>query len=660
MRPRGANQPDDDAEERQDPPARGRRWGRGRGRSDDAAEEAVSAEEFGWIADLRSAKEQRVDIGPGDDLPGPAEPAFPPRRDQTGVDASRPPMPTDPGPGRSPEVTTEGSGSIAADETSTTGRRSPGGRRAAQAPVPPAGAAGPGPDAAPRRRFGAPPPESVTDPTTGATPVVPRASRAVPPPVIPAPPPVIPPDSPGRGMPPESADLLGRASGRRRARSQPPLTGETPPGSPTGETVTGWSGADDTEGRGRRARPGAERARRAAREEHGTQATGPGGPAVPGMSGGLGAFPPHRPVEAPGEGARGRGGRDGRPTVPGDRPTGAAPVARAAAAAPATPPGSPVTRSPARGAAPPGAPPITSRGAPPASSTSPPGRTVPGGPSPRDAGVASVARAAAAPPAAPPVTGAAAVRPVAPQAETRAGRTRGPIGEGDAAGRDGAPPGDAVRGVRLQLRQQMREQRRLRLAVLITVSLVVLGALPLYFGIRAVGRDPAFSTLDSLAVPGWAATEIDDRVSGSRWCLVDCRLRERTAQSQRPWEETAQAYEQALTAEGWQSWRSEPCPDQPVEGRYSCWRRDELTLDLWVRDRCVRDPEESLLPDESIELDEEESPSDEDCDGSVVSVKVRNAVADKRTRPQPSADPSLIGEEPDPIFTDDPLSTTPS
>jgi hypothetical protein len=36
-------------------------------------------------------------------------------------------------------------------------------------------------------------------------------------------------------------------------------------------------------------------------------------------------------------------------------------------------------------------------------------------------------------------------------------------------------------------------------------------------------------------------------------------------------------------------------------------------------------------------------------------VKVRNAIDDDRTKPQPSTDPSLTGEDPDPIFTDDPL-----
>ena len=43
-----------------------------------------------------------------------------------------------------------------------------------------------------------------------------------------------------------------------------------------------------------------------------------------------------------------------------------------------------------------------------------------------------------------------------------------------------------------------------------------------------------------------AATESVDNVSGSRWCLPECRLRERTVESERPAKETTQVYERAL------------------------------------------------------------------------------------------------------------------
>ncbi|MFG1953271.1 hypothetical protein [Micromonospora sp. NPDC048830] len=203
----------------------------------------------------------------------------------------------------------------------------------------------------------------------------------------------------------------------------------------------------------------------------------------------------------------------------------------------------------------------------------------------------------------------------------------------------------------------MRQRRRLRLGVLVLVSLVLLGAVPLYFGIRTLSRDPVFDSLDGLDVPGWAATNTVDNVSGNRWCLQECRLRERTLESGRPVEETAQAYERALGAAGWQRWKVSLCPAQPAKGSYTCWRRDELTLDLWVREpACVPPPVDGAPAPTPLA-----SPAAQECTGSLVSVKVRNAIDDERTRPQPSIDPSLTGEDPFPTLSEDPLGElTPS
>ncbi|MFK3984242.1 hypothetical protein ACI2K4_28205 [Micromonospora sp. NPDC050397] len=207
----------------------------------------------------------------------------------------------------------------------------------------------------------------------------------------------------------------------------------------------------------------------------------------------------------------------------------------------------------------------------------------------------------------------------------------------------------------------MREKRRLKVAALVLATLLVLGALPLFFGIRAATRDPVFSALDALSVPQWAATQVEDDVYGSRWCLYECRFRERTVESEQGADQTAQAYQQALTDDGWKTWQVKPCPEQKVEGHYTCWRRDELTLDLWVRPpTCTTDP---LAGRPTVEppADEEGAPVSPGaeppaCDGAVVSIKVRNAIDDERLKPQPSTDPSLTGEDPDPILTDDPLS----
>ncbi|MEH0985627.1 hypothetical protein V6U79_25210 [Micromonospora sp. CPCC 205556] len=213
-----------------------------------------------------------------------------------------------------------------------------------------------------------------------------------------------------------------------------------------------------------------------------------------------------------------------------------------------------------------------------------------------------------------------------------------------------------MRGARSELRQRVRERRRLRLGILVLVSVVLLGAIPLFFGIRTLSRDPVFDALDQLDVPGWATAETVDNVSGSRWCLQDCRLRERTAESERAPEETARVYERALAADGWQPWKVTRCPERPAKGSYTCWRRDELTLDLWVREpTCVPPPvdgEPAVPPSRAASA---APPAAGECAGSLVSVKVRNAIDDERTRPQPSTDPSLTGEDPYPTFSGDPL-----
>ena len=217
-----------------------------------------------------------------------------------------------------------------------------------------------------------------------------------------------------------------------------------------------------------------------------------------------------------------------------------------------------------------------------------------------------------------------------------------------------------LRGAGAGLRAKLRTERRLRVITLVTLSVIVLGLLPLLFGIRSATRDPVFNSLDALSVPGWADKRVDDRTSGSIWCFIDCRFRERSAQSDRSFEETDKVYSAALTAAGWRLRRGE-CSDQPnPSGRYTCWTRDEFTLDLWVRlPECAvdaiaaQDPAAlpSLGPDGLVP-----SADPANCTGSTVSIKVQNAVTDPRVRPQPPVDPSLIGETPDPLPPNDPLT----
>jgi hypothetical protein len=194
----------------------------------------------------------------------------------------------------------------------------------------------------------------------------------------------------------------------------------------------------------------------------------------------------------------------------------------------------------------------------------------------------------------------------------------------------------AIRDARSELRKRMRERQRLRMLTLMAVVVTVLGALPLYLLVQAATRDPVFTSLDALNVPSWAATSHADEVDGSRWCVIECRYRERDVQSQKTPDETNTAYVKALQDAGWQRWKVPDCPMQTagvtVEGHYSCWRKDEYTLDLWVRTKPC--PDELLRNRPTVTPSESgaAAPSSgaQDCSGSLVSFKVYSAIADDR------------------------------
>jgi integrin beta 3 len=299
----------------------------------------------------------------------------------------------------------------------------------------------------------------------------------------------------------------------------------------------------------------------------------------------------------------------------------------------------------------------------------------PGRPAPRPAESGTGAVRRAAPARAPGrVTGAVPVAGLAvpPQVVDDAARTSpyadgrpgtGPVTVTAPAVTDDEPAADAMGGKPANpgLRERIRTERGFRVIALVTLSVVVLLLLPLAFGIRAAVRDPVFRSLDALDVPSWAAHNVDDRSSGSRWCFLDCRFRERTAQSERPFVDTQKAYAAALTTAGWRPWNVSGCPDQPIspqDGRYSCWRRDEFTLDLWVR-----------LPECAVDAVAAQDPAalpstgpngvvpttdPKNCTGSTVSIKVQNAITDQRGRPG-GEKPGLTGETPDPVLSNDPL-----
>jgi integrin beta 3 len=248
-------------------------------------------------------------------------------------------------------------------------------------------------------------------------------------------------------------------------------------------------------------------------------------------------------------------------------------------------------------------------------------------------------------------------------AKAAAAKAAGGLPVGFGAGLRTVSPSETIAGLRgasTELRNQMRTRRRLRLVTLLSLAAVVLVVLPAIFGLRSATRDPVFSSLDALSVPSWAASEVKDEVSGSRWCFLDCRFRERVVQSAKPFKETTEAYSAALTAAGWKPWKVAACPEQPIaatDGTYSCWTRDEFTLDLWVRQpECAVD--QIAAQDPAVATAAPDPPT-KACVGSTVSIKVQNAISDVRGKPAPQESP-LVGETPDPIISDDPLLPTPT
>ncbi|MDR6326336.1 hypothetical protein [Actinoplanes couchii] len=207
----------------------------------------------------------------------------------------------------------------------------------------------------------------------------------------------------------------------------------------------------------------------------------------------------------------------------------------------------------------------------------------------------------------------------------------------------------------------MRTQRRLRLVTLVSLAALVLLVLPAFFGVRAMSTDPVFASLDRLAVGTWADKAPKDQEFGSALCISECSFREREAASDRPFPETATEYSQALSKAGWTQWTAEACekPSRPDEESHSCWRQDELTLDLFVGlPGCAVDHFAAELNPPAGEAPVEPQEPGE-CTGSSVRIKVQNTIAD--TRGKTDTAPGPLGETPEPTLpdTDSLLSPTP-
>jgi hypothetical protein len=160
------------------------------------------------------------------------------------------------------------------------------------------------------------------------------------------------------------------------------------------------------------------------------------------------------------------------------------------------------------------------------------------------------------------------------------------------------------------------------------MALVLLGAPVAYLWTTTVTRDPVISALDGLPLPSWAAGYHEDFVSGSRWCIKECRFRDRTWQSARGPDDTQVAYVAALTKDGWRPRTDGDCPTYD-DGIASCWHRDEYVLDLWIRAPICAPTRPS--GGTASKAPESKAPATDaagdPCPGSLATVKVYNALS---------------------------------
>jgi hypothetical protein len=181
-------------------------------------------------------------------------------------------------------------------------------------------------------------------------------------------------------------------------------------------------------------------------------------------------------------------------------------------------------------------------------------------------------------------------------------------------------------GRRADLRRARGEVRRLRSATVILLVMAVLGAPLAFYALREAARDPVFGDLAALDVPAWAARDVRDEARGSRWCIGQCRLRQRIMRSERDPRETAAVYTEALRKAGWVTWPVEGCHAEGETGVESCWQRDEYVLDLWIyQPECevqfkAPDPAPSGAPGGAA------NEAEAVCPPTVVTVKVINRV----------------------------------
>jgi hypothetical protein len=244
----------------------------------------------------------------------------------------------------------------------------------------------------------------------------------------------------------------------------------------------------------------------------------------------------------------------------------------------------------------------------------------------------------------PPPVGPPGSRPGPGTGPPGPGPGTGPPGAGPGSGPPGPGPGSGPPGAgltpaellvttgmikRAEIRRQLRVAQQLKVATLVVVAMLLLLAYPIYELTKAGVKDPVLGQLDSLNLPGWAALRHDDATAGSRWCINQCRFRQRTWESERKPDETNLAYDTALREAGWRPRTDGICP-AVQEGTATCWKYDEFVMDMWVREpvcdvpppRASASPRPSASPGSSGQA----APSAPTCPGSLVTMKIFNAV----------------------------------
>jgi hypothetical protein len=109
--------------------------------------------------------------------------------------------------------------------------------------------------------------------------------------------------------------------------------------------------------------------------------------------------------------------------------------------------------------------------------------------------------------------------------------------------------------------------------------LLLLVVVPVVLVLRANSGNPAADQLSALSVPSWAAGNPQTHTSGSRYCVGQCLVTERTWESTHSVDETAAAFATALRKDGWTP--ADSCPKFPG-GVQTCWVLNQNELDLTV------------------------------------------------------------------------------